>query len=461
MEPNGHYLGALDAYVAAPFVGLFGSNLLAIRLPLAILGGVYVAVMYWLGRLLFKRTDYALVTALVAAVFPLFTVFWSAKLRGGYAELPIFEALALALCAQIGWGQASKLRLWAALGFTTGIALWSDLLFVIVAAVVALGLLVRGQAIGWPTWRRGAGVAVAASVVGLAPWLAFNLPNNLSSLHSIPKNYVGFRTGVGNLLSEHLPILVGGSSSCGHDVVPAIVSDSALGLLAVAVLVMRRRTLARVFSGRFSGIEPLDLVYVLMPATLIFLVVSRLNYDPCQPRYITPLAVPLVVAVVSVLVARWPWRAIGVAAAAVWLVISGVAAAGPLVDMHPATPTGAAIPADLGPGLAMINREHPSALWAQYWLSRPLSYASGDTLAIGNYGGYVGFIERQQQVETTANPSWAFVEGDTEAAAFERVCVGRGVKYRNVSAGGIVLYTGLSATIEPGDVFSGSEAKTA
>src|SRR5207302_8589186 len=106
-------------YVAAPVVGLLGSNLLAIRLPLAMLGGIYVAVMYWLGRALFKRGDYALVTALVAAVFPLFTVFWSAKLRGGYTELPIFEAVALALCARVGWGQASTRRPWAAPGFTT------------------------------------------------------------------------------------------------------------------------------------------------------------------------------------------------------------------------------------------------------------------------------------------------------------------------------------------------------
>jgi len=90
-----------------------------------------------------------------------------------------------------------------------------------------------------------------------------------------------------------------------------------------------------------------------------------------------------------------------------------------------------------------------------------LSYASGDTLAIGDYGGYVGFIERQQQVETAAKPSWAFVDGDVEAKAFERVCTGRGVKYTKRSAGGVILYTGLSATIEPRDVFTGSEAKTA
>jgi 4-amino-4-deoxy-L-arabinose transferase-like glycosyltransferase len=460
MEPNGQYLGALDAYVAAPFVGIFGTNLLAIRLPLAIVGGAYVAVMYWLGKVLFKRTDYALLTALVAAVFPLFTVYWGGKLRGGYTELPIFEAIALALCAKIGWGHGSKLRYWAALGVTTGVALWSDLLFIVVAAVVLLGLLLRGPTVGWPAWRRGAGVGLIAGVVGLAPWLAFNLPNNLASLHSIPKNYVGFRTGVGNLLSEHLPILVGGSSSCGHDVVPALVSDSLLGLLAVTILVMRRQTLARVFRGRFTSIEPIDLVYLALPATLIFLVVSRLNYDPCQPRYVTPLAVPLVIAVVTILAARWPWRSIGLPIAAAWLVISGLAAAGPLVDMQPTTPTGAAVPSDLGAGLAMINRENPSAVWAQYWLSRPLSYYSGDMLVIGDYGGYVGFVQRQQHVETAATPSWAFVAGDAETAVFERVCANRNVTFNKVEGGGLVLYTHLSATVEPQDVFIGSEAKT-
>ena len=460
MEPNGQYLGALDAYVVAPFVGVMGTTLLAIRLPLALLGGAYVLAMYWLGKVLFKRLDRALLTAAVAAIFPLFTVYWGTKLRGGYTEMPIFEALALGLCAQIGWGSTRSLRAWALLGLVVGVSLWSDVLFVVVAAVIALALLLRGKQMGWQNWRRGAATAAATTAIGLGPWLAFNLPNRLQSLHAIPKNYVGFRSGVSNLLSEHLPILVGGSSSCGHDVVAPVVTDLALAAFALGLMVMRRRAVTNLLRGRWSMLEPIDVVLVVVPATLVFLVLSRINYDPCEPRYLTPLAVPLVIGVAAALAARWPWRAAAVAVSAVWLVVSGIAARGPLVDMQPTTASGATVPRDLSDGLAVIQRANPSALWAQYWLSRPLSFFSGDTLAIGDYGGYVGFVNRQQRVQSALAPSWVFVADDTEAGVFERACAARRITFTRIAGGGLVLYTHLSATIEPGDVFTGSEART-
>jgi 4-amino-4-deoxy-L-arabinose transferase-like glycosyltransferase len=460
MEPNGQYLGALDAYVAAPFVAVLGTNLVAVRLPLALVGALYVLSMYFLARTLFPQRTYAIVTMLVAAIFPLFSVFWGAKMRGGYTELPVFEALCLGLCAKIGWGEGKRLRWWALLGLIAGVALWSDLLFLVVAAMIALGLLIRGPAIGWPAFQRGGALAVGTGVVGLLPWLAFNLPNNLLSLHSIPKNYVGFGTGVKNLLSEHLPILVGGSSSCGHDVVPPIVSDALLSVVVVALLWVRRRTLGHLLAGRFSQFEPLDLVLLILPATFAFLVFSRINYDPCAPRYVMPMTVPLVVGVVTLLTVRWPWRAVSIFVASIWLVVSAIAASGPLVEMQSTTFTGSVIPSDLGPGLAMINREHPGALWADYWLSRPLSYYSGDTLDIAEYGGYVAFAERQQRVQTAARPSWVFVAGDPEISDFERFCARHAVSFMKVQEGGLVLYDRVSTTIAPADVFTGKIAKT-
>jgi 4-amino-4-deoxy-L-arabinose transferase-like glycosyltransferase len=460
MEPNGQYLGALDAYVAAPFIGIFGTELLAVRLPLAMLGGLYVLSMYWLGRTLFKRYDYAVLTALIAAVFPLFTVFWASKLRGGYAELPMFEALTLTLCVKIAWSDGRRLRWWALLGLIIGVALWSDLLFIVVALVVGVVILMRGPSIGWKFARRGAGAASVGGVIGFIPWLTFNLPNNLHSLHAIPKNYVGFRTGVSNLLSEHLPILVGGSSSCSHDVVPPVVSDALLGLLLAMILLLRRRSIANLLRGRFSAIEPIDVVFAVLPVTIVFLVVSRLNFDACEPRYVMPLAVPLVIGVVAALTVRWPWRSISIAIAGGWFIVTAIAASGPLVEMQTTTATGAAIPADLHTALLIINREQPAALWAQYWLSRPLSYYSGDALAIGVYGGYVGFVGRQQRVQTAANPSWVFVSGDSEVLDFERACARQGIKFVRFAGGGLVLYTHLTGTVEPSDVFAGAESKT-
>lgn len=454
MEPNDGYLGALDAYVTAPFIALMGPGAIPIRLALAVVGAIYVLSMYVLGRMVFDSRRAGLLAAFVAAVFPLFTVYWSTKLRGGYAELPVFEAIALALCAQIGWRGGARLRWWALLGFVAGLALWSEILIVVVVAVIAVALLLRAPAIGWRAWRRGVAVSCIAGLLGLAPWLAYNVANHLHSIRALPKYHTGFSNGVSILLNHQLPAFVGGTSSCGHDVVSPAISDLALGALIVALLWLRRRSLKRLLTGDFAGFEPLDVALALLPITLVYLVVSRNDAIPCEPRYLMPLGVPLAIGLVALLRVSWPWRAMAAVASAAWLIISGLAAAGPLPDMFDYV-RGTQVPVDLAPGIAMIRAQHPSAIWAQYWLSRPLSYFSGDTLPIAEYGGPVGFLDRQQEVETAAHPSWLFVAGQVDVAAFEKTCYDRGISYLRVTGGGLVLYTDLSATVEPPDVFPG------
>jgi 4-amino-4-deoxy-L-arabinose transferase-like glycosyltransferase len=455
MEPDAQYLGALDAYVAAPFVALLGAGTLSIRLALAFTGALYVVAMYGLGRTLFNSRHAGLLAAFVAAVFPLFTVYWSVKLRGGYTELPTFEALALILVARIGWEGAGTLRWWALLGLVAGFALWSDVLILVVFAVIAVALLLRAPAIGRQRMLGGVGLACTTGLIGLAPWIAYNVPNHLHSIRAIPKVYTTFAGGVSTLAKHQLPVLVGGSSSCGHDVVPPALSDTMLALLVLALLWLRKKSLINIVSGRWSDFEPLDVTLALVPASLLYLVLSRLDSIPCEPRYLMPLGVPLVIAVVTVLATPWRLRLPAVGASAAWLVVSGVAAAGMLTDMLDYVP-GAQVPFDLRPGLAMLRKAHPQAIWAQYWLSRPLSYLSGDTLPIGEYGGYVGFVERQQQVETALDVSWVFVRGQADIVDFEKSCRDRGITFTKVRGGGLVLYTHLSGTLEPPDVLPGS-----
>jgi len=146
--------------------------------------------------------------------------------------------------------------------------------------------------------------------------------------------------------------------------------------------------------------------------------------------------------------------------AAVWFVVSLVAAAGTLPDSATSTAAGTPIPTNLGPGVSFLEQHHPSAIWAEYSLSRLLSFDSGDTLAIAEYGGPVGFLSREQQVETALDPSWVFVAGDPRIASFLAACRTHGVTYTEATGGGLVLYTNLSGPLEPVDVFSGVEART-
>ena len=69
MEPDGRYLGALDMYFLAPFLAVLGPTLLAVRAAMSLVGALYVAAMWWLGRLVFRSPQGGLLLAAVAAVF--------------------------------------------------------------------------------------------------------------------------------------------------------------------------------------------------------------------------------------------------------------------------------------------------------------------------------------------------------------------------------------------------------
>jgi 4-amino-4-deoxy-L-arabinose transferase-like glycosyltransferase len=460
MDPDGQYQGALNAYLVAPFVAIFGASLEAIRVALAVVGALTVLAAWWFGRIAFRRREHAVVGALAVAVFPLFGVYWSTRLSPGSAELLLFEMVCVSIAALIGWGRGRQKRWWALLGFAAGIALWSDLLFVCVIVAIALGLLLRGPRIGWGTLFSGAATSVAAGVVGMLPWLIANVPNGLFSLRAVPRESASVSTRAAHLVHEQMPILAGFVASCGHTAFPAVAADAAIAALLLALLWTRRRTLEYLVTGHWTGISQIDLMLLVIPVTVAIVLLGDVNGDACAAQSLLPITLPLALGAASILVERTRWRIVAAAVAALWLAASAVTAAGTLEASQPLTTTGTPIPTNLAPALALLRQHHPGAMWADYSLSRLLSYYSNNTLAIGEYGGPSGFIVRQQQAETALDPSWVFVAGDPNIAAFTKACAAKSIKYTMSAGGGLDLYTALTAPLEPGDVFTGVEAQT-
>ena len=263
-----------------------------------------------------------------------------------------------------------------------------------------------------------------------------------------------------NLAREQLPILDGFVASCGHTVFPVVAGDVAVAALLLALLWTRRRTLEYLVTGHWTGISQLDLMLLVIPVTAAVVVLGDVNGDACAAQSLLPIAAPLALGAAAILVERTRWQLVAAAAAALWLAVGAITAAGTLEASHPVTTSGTSIPANLAPGIALIRQHRPGPLWADYSLSRLLSYYSDDSLAIGEYGGYSGFIDRQQQAETALDPSWVFVAGDPNIATFTKVCAARSIEYATFTGGGLELFTGLTAPLEPGDVFTGSEAQT-
>jgi 4-amino-4-deoxy-L-arabinose transferase-like glycosyltransferase len=460
MDPDGQYQGATDAYLVAPFVAIFGASLGAIRVALACIGALTVLCAWWFGRIAFRRPVDAVVGALAVAVFPLFGVYWSTRLYPGSAELLLLEMVCISIAALVGWGRGRQKRWWLLLGLASGIALWSDLLFVCVIAAIALALLLRGPRIGWETLFVGAATAVAGGIVGVLPWLVANVPNLFFGVRAIPRSPVSLTARTASLVHEQVPILAGFVASCGHTVFPAVAGDIAVAVLLLALLWTRRRTVEYLVTGHWTGISQIDLMLLVIPVTVALVVLGDVNGEACAAQSLIPVTLPLALGAAAILVERTRWRVIAAVAAAAWLAVSAITATRTLEASQALTTSGTAIPSSLAPGLALIQQHHPGAMWADYSLSRLLSYYSGDTLAIGEYGGYSGFINRQQQAETALDPSWVFVAGDPNIAAFVKTCAAKSIRYTEYSRGGLDLYTALTGPLEPGDVFTGAEAQT-
>jgi hypothetical protein len=465
MESDGRYLGALDSYLMAPFLAVLGPTLLGVRTAQAFLGALYVGLMFALGRRALRSNQAGLVMAGIAVVFPLYTVTFGTKART-YELLLVLETLLLLLWIRLAWPSSrSRAPAWAVVGLLAGIALWTHLLLALPTVVGLAAVVARGRANGWrPTWK-GLALAALAGVIGFLPWLVYNLAiSPLGSLRHLYSPAAAYTTSIPTafryLLSNGLPIFLGSQGDdCGVTAMPAAFADLAVALLGLAVLWLRRRSLVSVVRGRFQELEPVDAVLAMAPLALLTVTVGFFNALYCEPRYLMPLAVPLVFAVGLVLLSTWPLRAACVALVTVWLVVEVMIARNlmaPRTDI-PVTSQAAASP-EIAAAAERVAAARPEAGWAQYWLARPIEFYAGDRFVMGEYGGYVGFPDTQIRSLNARHPSWLFAESDPQVARFRAECQHRGIKYGVSRPGpGLVLFSGLSQPLTPADMQLGGQ----
>jgi hypothetical protein len=164
-----HYMGAFEAYVAAPFIAAFGSSVAALRLGMLVLYAVFFWSSYWLCRRLFTPWFAVLVTGVLA--------FGSDRVlrdelmaNGGYPEMLALGALLAALTAELAVTERGA-TWYAAWGLVAGLVLWADPL--ILPYLASLGLMLVAL-----RWRRLLGWAgpglVLGSAAGIAPMLWYN-----------------------------------------------------------------------------------------------------------------------------------------------------------------------------------------------------------------------------------------------------------------------------------------------
>jgi hypothetical protein len=227
-----HYLGALEAYIAAGAFALLGPTTLALHLsdlPLVI--GFLVAA-YWLGRAAYGPTV-GLLTLAFLALGPAFGLLRETAVIGGYQETLLLGALLLLMVyarlrrpdalptGRREWMRA--LAYYAALGLVAGLGIWSDQLIYpfVVAAFVALAADRRREMRHLPVVALLVGL-----VIGCWPFLVYNLQHggatfaelaqqNRAPGHGGPLPALPIWLGqVGATLSVGLPALLGSPHVC-------------------------------------------------------------------------------------------------------------------------------------------------------------------------------------------------------------------------------------------------------
>jgi hypothetical protein len=453
MESNAHYLGAFESYFLVPFVAVLGPTLMALRVGIGVLGAGYVLATYLLGRGLFRTHRGALLLAAIAAVFPLFALTFAERARN-YAGLLLFEALCLALVIRVAWpATLPKRRDWLLLGLAVGLGTWNHPLLLVPLLPVVAAILMRAPALGWRPTVEGGLTAAGAAIVGFAPAIVYNLESRLGSLRHLYGPFATYSIAPERALREvfaaALPIFVGTREVwCGQAVVSPVVTDGAVILIFAGALWLRRDRLQPVLRGQLTRLEPVEMVLAIAPVAMVAVTARWFNSLSCEPRYLLPFAVPLVLAAAIVLEAI-PRRAVAVSGAAVVLATCGLTSALDRADgawtfnrtVH------------LDAAVAAVQAHHPQAIWATFWLARTVQYLDGDQIPVGDYNGYVGFPETQQAARRVAHPSWLFAEDDPEIPVFEAACAKRGIHYaRSILPGGVVLFESLSVPLAPEDL---------
>ena len=173
-----HYMGALEAYIAALVFQLFDSSLFSLRLGLVLLFALFLLSTYLLTSLLYSRA-WALVVVTLLGLGSSFVLTRELSAIGGYPETLLFGSLAFLLAAKLAltYEPGQALTRWRAAGYAgwglvIGLGLWSDLL--IAPFVLCSGLLLLVCC-----WRELARVvaglwALLGLVVGGFPLLYYN-----------------------------------------------------------------------------------------------------------------------------------------------------------------------------------------------------------------------------------------------------------------------------------------------
>lgn len=376
------FMGALDAYVAAPLFIALGVSARSLELLPVVLACGWLALVLRLAWDAYGSRA-ALFAALLLALPPDFLLYWAHEARGHYPMTMVLGtlAVALALRAPVAPLRRAALHL-GLLGGVLGLAFWTNFLSLVFWPPVAVLLVMRG-------FRAGtlpvALAAVPAFVLGSLPHWLYGLQ------HGTALPPPGHRIRLAELLA-HLdlvgrvswPILTGVPAELRGTRAGTLVSLALAVAYGWAVVAAARAARRGPPAARRTSLALLVLIAVNV-GVAVGTQYGRMLDDHDQ-KYLLPLYTAL-----PVLLGRWlselrPWR-LGAAVAGALLLVHGAGAAtSAFRDLAPAV--AAAERAELHAELdtvAALERDGLVRLYAPDLGTRTLTFLSGGRVIFANH----------------------------------------------------------------------------
>jgi hypothetical protein len=319
------YGSPLDAWVAAPFVALFGPQTVALRLPVFLLSLALIPLAYFLGQRLHPRAG--LLAALLLACPPPYLLLLSAMPPPLYATSLVLAGLLLLLALRLGerfdrGPETSDGRLRAGLllwGALAGLALWTHLMTASTVIAAFGHMVLRAR----PRWTRVLLALVPPVVVSAPYWVAAlrdRQATQVVSLSGREDTFAGHFAAVlprlheplGGLFGTHVPVV---ADDAEHVVGPHPLA---------AVLLVALEVLLLVLAARNARQNPAALLLLAAAGLALLVFPFPQRAAPHTIRFLTPMALPILVVLVWPLAERSRRGALVVLALATVHLLGGI-----------------------------------------------------------------------------------------------------------------------------------------
>ena len=297
-----HYMGSLEAILAAASFAIFGLSNFALKLVPLLFSVAFIPLMYLLVRQCATR-PVALLTALLIAIPPAPLVVWSSKARGGFIEVICIGTLGL-LTSFIWLNRARPaLLLTAITGLLLGLGWWvnNQIIFFIapIGLIFIYGLLRQSETNKIRSLASHGIIGLIAFFIGGLPFWLYNIEHNFITFEmfkgAADKDLSKHLSG---LFSTALPIILGGKRFWQEE--EYLPAGSQISLILYAGLFLS----AFVFSAKniwaALTLKPTNQTFnffflmIFVISTLAIFSLSSFGYLVQAPRYLLPLYVGII-----------------------------------------------------------------------------------------------------------------------------------------------------------------------